>query len=125
MLANRCGNLKQNVIMKKLTANDLRDLKHGDCVFQFKGIQERKLHFVGLMPNCKNYLIFCEGEHLEFLYINEKTNEFKYDWYLETLSSEEIGKIIISKIDDKIQSLIEDKKNVKEIYFKNSSSEND
>ena len=32
MLANRCGNLKQNVIMKKLTANDLRDLKHGDMI---------------------------------------------------------------------------------------------
>ena len=111
--------------MKKLTANDLRDLKHGDCVFQFKGIQERKLYFVGLMPNCKNYLIFCDGEHLEFLYINEKTNEFKYDWYFETLSSEEIGKIIISKIDDKIARLTQDKQNVKEIYFKNSSSKND
>lgn len=111
--------------MKKLTANDLRNLKHGDCVLQFKGIQERKLHFVGIMPNNPSYLIFCEGEHLEFLYINEKTNIFKYDWYFETLSGEEIGKIIISKIDEKIESLIEDKKNVKEIYFKNSSSEND
>jgi len=110
--------------MKKLTANDLRNLKHGDCVFQFKGIQERKLHFVGKMPNNKNYLIFCEGEHLEHLYINNVDN-FKWDWYSESLSSEEIGLIIISKIDDKIKSLIDDKNNVREIYLKNSSSEKD
>ena len=106
--------------MKKLTANDLRNLKHGDCVFQFKGIQERRLHFVGKMPNCPSYLIFCRGEHLEHLYINEKTNNFNYEWYSGTLSSEELGKIIIAKIDEKIQSLIDDKENVKEIYFKKS-----
>ena len=107
--------------MKKLTANDLRNLKHGDCVFQFKGIQERKLHFVGMMPNNPCYLIFCEGEHLEFLYINKKTNEFKYDWYFESISSEEIGKIIISKIDEQIAKLKQDKQNVKEIYFEKTT----
>ena len=108
--------------MEKLTAQDLTELKHGDTVYQFKGIQERKLHFVGKMPNCKNYLIFCEGEHLEFLYINEKTSEFKHDWYSSKLSSEDIGNIIISNIDAKIQSLIDDKENVKDIYFKNKVS---
>lgn len=103
--------------MKKLTAQDLKKLKHGDTVYQFKGIQERKLHFVGKMPNCENYLIFCEGEHLEFLYINEKTSEFKHNWYSSKLSSEEIGNIIIFNIDAKIEALVRDKKNVKNIYL--------
>ena len=106
--------------MKKLTAQDLRELKHGDTVYQFKGIQERKLHFVGKMPNCNNYLIFCEGEHLELLHISEKTGDFKYDWYSSKLSSEEIGEILILNIDKKIEDLKKDKENIKEIYFRSS-----
>jgi len=32
--------------MKKLTAKDLKELKYGDTVYQFKGAQERKLCFL-------------------------------------------------------------------------------
>lgn len=106
--------------MKKLTAQDLRELKHGDTVYQLKGVQERKLHFIGKMPNCHDYLIFGEGEHLEFLHISEKTGDFKYDWYSSKLSSEDIGEILILNIDKKIEDLKKDKENIKEIYFESS-----
>jgi len=102
--------------MEKLTAQNLKNLKHGDIVYQFKGINESKLHFVGKMPNNKNYLIFCQGEHLQFLYINPKTEQFKNDWYGSKLSIEEIGNIIILNIDYKIQYYINQKKLIKEIY---------
>lgn len=104
--------------MEKLTAQDLKELKHGDTVYQLKSTQEIKLHFVGKMPNNENYLIFCNGEHLEYLYINEKTNSFKHDWYSSKLSIKELGIIIISNIEKKIEELMKDKENVKDIYLK-------
>jgi hypothetical protein len=104
--------------MEKLTAQDLMDLRHGDSVYQFKGIDSRRLHFVGKMPKNENYLIFCDGQHLEFLYIDEKTGVFKHDWYSPTIPKKEIAFVIISKIDMAIERLAQDRENVKDIYFK-------
>lgn len=48
--------------MKKLTSEDLRNLKHGDVVYRFKETYNKKLYFVGKDPENENALIFCDGE---------------------------------------------------------------
>lgn len=103
--------------MKKLTSEDLRNLKHGDVVYRFKETYNKKLYFVGKDPKNENALIFCDGEYIERLYIN-KNGEFNYDWYDVSLTSEDTGDIILSYIDNEIVSLIKQKDYVKEIYFK-------
>lgn len=101
--------------MKKLTYKDFNNLKHGDEVFRFRGIDYRKLSFVGTMPKNKNYLIFCEGEYLTFLYINTD-GTFKDNWFFTDTSLFEIGKELIKNCNLKIKSLKSDIKNIKDIY---------
>lgn len=101
--------------MKKLTADDLRALKWGDKVYRFKGKDYRVLRFVGIMPGNKNYLIFCEGEYLEHLYISPKDNSFKWDWYPE-MEMPEIGKLLIELCTDNIEKIKLDILNIKDIY---------
>jgi hypothetical protein len=103
--------------MKKLNATDLRNLKHGDKVYQFKHYTERRLYFVGLMPRSSNYLIFCDGEHLEYLYVHTD-GTFKYDWYNGDITSKDIGEILLLKTDEEIKRLEKSKQSIKDIYIK-------
>lgn len=68
---------------KLLKAEDFDDLVWGDTVWRSEGLEWRKLRFVGRMPGSpKEYFIFCDGEHLEHLYISTKSGRaFKGEWY--------------------------------------------
>ena len=77
--------------MKKLTADDLRNLKWGDKVYRISGRNHRGLRFVGFMPGSPCYLIFCDGEYLTHLYINERDNSFHDEWYGGEYDSTFIG----------------------------------
>ena len=88
--------------MNKLTVQDLRSLKPGDKVYKNSGLTFRTLHFVGNMqPNSPNYLIFCDGEHLEHLYISDKDDSFRGDWY----NSKFVGEIKIKHLKEQIESI--------------------
>ena len=104
--------------MKRLTSEDLNRLQYGDIVYKFKGVDYRKLHFVAKMPNDKSYLIFCEGEHLEHLYIHTD-GTFRGDFYSGEVTLEDLGKLLIENIDNKIEDLKRDRKYTEEIYIKN------
>jgi hypothetical protein len=67
--------------MKKLTVEDLKKLSYGEKVHTYKNGHLRRLDFVGLMPSCKSYLIFSDGEYLTHLHISDKDNSFKGEWY--------------------------------------------
>lgn len=114
-----------NLQNKKLTAEQLQNLSYGDAVYKFQGVNCRKLRFVGKMPGNEAYLIFCEGEHLEHLYIHtDKTfnvqGVFRGDFYSGDLTSEDIGKLTIEYIDAKIEDLKRDRKYTEEIYFRDA-----
>lgn len=97
--------------MRKLTAEDLRNLKVGEKVYRHSGRSFRKLHFVGIMqPADPNYLIFCEGEHLEHLYISRKDDSFRDDWYGGEYDSKFVGELKIKQLEREIES-------VKQIYI--------
>lgn len=98
--------------MKKLTAEDLRNLKIGTKVYRCTGRGFRGLHFVGIMqPADPNYLIFCDGEHLEHLYISRKDDSFHDTWYGGEYDSKFVGELKIKQLEREIES-------VKEIYIK-------
>lgn len=81
--------------MKKLTADRLRNLKHGDTAIRWNGVSFRELRFVGLMPSCSNYLIFSDGEYLTHLYIDEKDNSFNADWYSGEYDSNLVAELML------------------------------
>lgn len=98
--------------MKKLTAEDLRNLNPGEKVYRQSGRNFRKLYFVGIMqPADPNYLIFCDGEHLEHLYISRKDNSFHDNWYGGEYDRIFVGELKIKQLEKEIES-------VKEIYIK-------
>jgi len=97
--------------MEKLTAEQLKALKHGDKVYRFDGRYFRRLYFVALMPNSPDYLIFCDGEYLTHLYISSKDNTFRDEWYDgSNYDSEFVVDQMIARLEKDIQSL-------KEIYI--------
>ncbi len=96
--------------MKKMTHNDLLSLSHGDSVVKVSGIRHRGLKYVGRMPGADDrYLIFCDGEHTEHLYIS-KDGTFYHDWYSGEYDREFLGKLLIQAHQKKIEA-------IKHIYF--------
>lgn len=97
--------------MKQLTAEDLKSLKIGEKVYRCSGRSFRKLYFVGIMqPADPNYLIFCDGEHLEHLYISRKDDSFYDDWYGGEYDRIFVGELKIKQLEKEIES-------VKQIYI--------
>jgi hypothetical protein len=92
--------------MDKLTAFDLRNLIYGERVYRFDGKSFRGLRFVGLMPDCKNYLIFCDGEYLTHLYISEKDESFHDEWYSGEYSSMFVGGLLLAALEKRKESII-------------------
>lgn len=90
--------------MKELSVDDLRSLKWGDKVYRISGGNHRGLRFVGFMPGSPCYLIFCDGEYLEHLYINEKDNSFRGKFYGGEYNSKFIGELLkeyyLGRVDD-------------------------
>jgi len=91
--------------MKKLTAEDLFALEHGDRVLRFNGTKHRRLTYVGRMPRSKNYLIFCDGQHLEHLYISTKDNTFYSEWYGGEYDGKFVGNLLVEKYKKKIEDV--------------------
>lgn len=96
--------------MKKLTAEDLFNLKHGDKVYRHSGTEFRRLYFVGFMPRTDSYLIFCDGEYLTHLYIGAD-GTFRSDWYDgDTYDTKFVGELKIKSYESMIES-------VKKVYL--------
>ncbi|MCP4665224.1 MAG: hypothetical protein GY849_02570 [Deltaproteobacteria bacterium] len=93
--------------MKKLTIKDLKKLKYGEQVLKFEYGEARELDFVGFVPKNKNHLIFCKGSYLTLLYLNEKDNNFKGDWYGGEYTFEHIwefiGKLKVEWLENEIK----------------------
>ncbi len=89
--------------MKLMTAADLKALSYGDTVYRFADGRFRKLRFVGLMPSCKNYLIFEDGEYLTHLHISSKDDSFNGDWYSGKYSSKFVGEKMVEALERKIK----------------------
>ena len=90
--------------MKKLTAQDLQNLKPGEKVYRVSNAQTRRLEFVGPIPSCKNYLIFCDGEYLTYLYIRDN-GDFRDEWYGGEYDSKFLGLLRIEKLKEQIKSV--------------------
>ncbi len=91
--------------MKKMTADDLKNLKHGDRVYRWDGFNSRKLDFVGFMPRTERYLIFCDGEYLTHLYISPTDEKFYNEWYNGKYDPKFIGDLIINKLKAQIEDI--------------------
>lgn len=88
--------------MKKMTAEDLRNLKYGDKVYSFINGKFEGYDFVDIMPASKNYLIFSDGENLTHLHISPKDNTFHGDWYSGEYDSDFVGYLLIDYYQKKI-----------------------
>ena len=97
--------------MKQLNAKELKSLEYGQKVVRFQNGESRGLRFVGIMPSCKNYLIFEDGEYLTHLHISSKDSSFRGEWYAGEYSSEFVGNLKIEWLQKKIES-------TKRIYLK-------
>lgn len=92
--------------MKKLTADDLLALTFGEKVYLVKGEHIVGYRYVGRMPGSEDrYLIFSAGEDLIHLYINKATKEFRGDWYSGPYDSVFVGNLLISILEDRIDSI--------------------
>lgn len=89
-------------MIKVLSADDLRSLKHGDFVYRQISSSFRRLRYVARMPGNEKYLIFCDGEFLTCLYINDSNNDFSYTWYSGELSSKDIDILTLKYYEDRI-----------------------
>lgn len=69
--------------MKKLTAEEIKNLKPGTKVSRFCRGSFKTLVFVGPNPTSENLFVFTTGDHVENLFISPRTGDFQYDWYLE------------------------------------------
>lgn len=90
--------------MKKLDSKQLKSLNWGDKVYRFDRWDFRKLYFVGKMPRSENYLIFCDGDYLTYLYIN-KDDSFSYDWYSGEYDSKFVGELKLKELKSRIESV--------------------
>lgn len=97
--------------MKKLTADELRNLKYGQEVVRFENGMARGLRFVAKMPSCEHYLIFEDGEYLTHLYLSSKNETFLGDWYEGPWDSAFVGDLLIKWHEEKIEK-------TRNIYFK-------
>ena len=103
-------------MINELTAKELFELKWGDKVLRIIDGNDRTLRYVGRMPSSKNYLIFSDGEYLTHLYISPKDGSYRGKWYPADVSITELGEIIISHLEKKIEGIQKDIENVREVY---------
>lgn len=96
--------------MEKLNEEQLRNLKWGDKVYKFDRDSFRGLYFVGKMPKGENYLIFCDGEYITYLYIS-KDGSFQNEWYAGEYDSKFVGEL-------KLAQLRKTEESIRKIYFK-------
>lgn len=97
--------------MKLADASVLKNLWYGQKVYRWENGKMRGFNFVGLMPNCKNYLILSDGEMLEHLHISDKDDSYRGDWYTGKYDSNFVGHLRLQYLMKKIDS-------TKDIYFR-------
>ena len=96
--------------MKKLTPEQLLELVWGNVVWKFDGYNMRKLYFVGKDPRSERSLIFCDGSHIERVYVDKDTSRFTGKIYEGPWDSKFHGELMIQYHQEQI-------KVVKEIYI--------
>lgn len=80
--------------MRKLTAEDLKNLSYGEQVLRIQDGDHMTFRYVGRMPSSNKYLIFSQGEILKHLYISDD-GRFLGDWYSGEYNSEFVGNLLI------------------------------
>lgn len=93
--------------MKQMILEEFKRLKHGDIVHKIYGYKCRSLTFVGIHPNNDNYIIFCDGEYTESLYLFKGLE----GWYIGEYDEKFIGNILTKIFKREIKS-------IKKIYLK-------
>jgi len=91
--------------MNRLTAKDLLALEYGATVFLRNGSYVTTFRYVGRMPSNERYLIFCSGENLKHLYISEKDDTFKGEWYSGEFDERFIIELRISELETELSKL--------------------
>lgn len=93
--------------MKKLTTEDLLNLKYGDTVYKFNGKDMCQFRYVHRMPSSPDrYLIFSAGETLIHLYIHTD-GTYKGDWYSGDYSIEFVDALEIELLEKRLAKLKE------------------
>ena len=93
--------------MKKLTAEDLLNLKYGDTVYKFDGNDMHEFRYVHRMPSSPDrYLIFSCGETLIHQYIHTD-GTYKGDWYSGDYDIEFIDNLEIELLEKRLAKLKE------------------
>jgi hypothetical protein len=91
--------------MKKLTVDDLLNLKYGDKVYKFNGTDMDQFQYVHRMPSSPDrYLIFSAGEKLIHLYIHTD-GTYNGEWYSGDYSIEFIDNLEIELLEKKLEKL--------------------
>ena len=91
--------------MERLTAEQLLSLKYGDKVYFRRGSYIDGYRYVGRMPSSENYLIFSMGETLKHLYISEKDNTFRGDWFGGEFDEKFIIQLRIKELEKELEEL--------------------
>lgn len=92
--------------MKKLTAEELLALEHGDRVYLRKGPYCFPFRYVGRMPSHDMYLIFSSGENLKHLFIRSD-GTFNGEWFGGEYDYKMIIKLRIKELQEELKSLKE------------------
>lgn len=94
--------------MRKLTASDLLNLKYGDKVFLRNGSYTTTFSYVGRMSSSNRYLIFSSGENLKHLYISERDDSFKGEWFKGEFDDKFVIKLCIEELEKELEQLHHD-----------------
>jgi hypothetical protein len=93
--------------MKKLTAEDLFNLKYGDKVYRFNGYDMEPFRYVGRIPSSPDrYLIFSYGERLIHLYIHTD-GTYSHDWYIGDYDIKFVDQLEIERLEKRLAKLKE------------------
>jgi hypothetical protein len=93
--------------MKKLTVEDLFNLKYGDKVYRFNGYGMEPFRYVARMPSSpERYLIFSEGERLIHLYIHTDGTH-SYDWYSGDYDTKFVDQLETERLEKRLAKLKE------------------
>ena len=90
--------------MKRLTAEDLLNLKYGDKVYLRQKSYSTPYRFVGLMPSSKRYIILSCGQNLKHLYIRED-GTFIGEWFGGKFDEKVLIQLEIETLEKELQSL--------------------
>ncbi|CAB4128118.1 hypothetical protein UFOVP104_17 [uncultured Caudovirales phage] len=96
--------------MERLIAEELLSLQYGDTVYFRTGSYTDAFRYVGRMPSSERYLIFSCGEKLKHLYISEKDNSFRGEWYRGEFDDKYIIQIRINELEKELENLKEEMK---------------